>query len=156
MRSKQLRTDISVTVRLNTPFLPQVFCQAFCHSGAIHILKCFASFPRLSPHTLAALPCGLVGCCSTFSSNTNAERSGLNMLDQVSRTVMDPSFQIMFDFAEGTFNSFPIALGLSGPLEAHGISFPTRWRNFRQTVSALLLPKTPAFPRQRGGSLVYQ
>lgn len=46
------------------------------------------------------------------------------MLDQVSGTGMDPSFQIMFDFTEGTFKSFPIALGLSGPLEAQGVHSP--------------------------------
>lgn len=43
------------------------------------------------------------------------------MLDQVSGTGMDPPFQIMFDFTEGTFKSFPI-----GPLEAQGVSFPTQ------------------------------
>lgn len=85
-------------------------CETFCLSGFIHIRKHFASFPRLSTHTIAALPHGFDCGCSKFSSNTDAERSEF-VLDQVSETGMYPSFQVMFESAEGTLKSSPMLWG---------------------------------------------
>lgn len=64
------------------------------------------------------------------------------MLDQVSGTGMDPSFQIMFDFTEGTLKSFPIALGLSGALEAQGGLIPHTVKEFWTNCLMVLLSLT--------------
>lgn len=150
MWNKQLQTDNSVTVKQNMPFLPQVAVWCILSQWTHPQSLCLLS--QVLPHSLAVLLPGLVCVCSKFNSNTSVERSGFSMLDRVSGTGMYPSFQVMFAFAEEAFKSSSIALGLSGPLGAQDVSFPTRWRYFRQSVSwffpALLPPNTPAFPRR--------